>query len=98
MPSRRRLLRQATVLPVALLLPGALRASPEDMREAMRRAFGDAAITPGRVQLSLPALAENGNSVRLTVSVDSPMTETDHVRFIQLFAPENPRFLPHIVF
>ena len=45
----------------------------------------DRTITPGRVKLKLPALAENGNSVRLTVSVDSPMTEADHVRFIQLF-------------
>jgi sulfur-oxidizing protein SoxY len=93
-PSRRRLLRQAAALPLALMLPGTLRATPEEMREAMRRAFGEATITPGRVRLELPALAENGNSVRLTVSVDSPMTEADHVRFIQLFAPENP--LPDI--
>ena len=93
--ARRRVLRQAALLPIALLLPGALRATPEDMRAAMRRAFGDVPITPGRVQLKLPALAENGNSVRLTVGVDSPMTEADHVRFIQLFAPENP--LPDIV-
>lgn len=93
-PSRRRLLRQIAMLPLALLLPGTLRATPAEMREAMRRAFGEATITPGRVRLKLPALAENGNSVRITVSVDSPMTETDHVRFIQLFAPENP--LPDI--
>lgn len=76
------------------LLPKPLEATPEQMQQAMRDAFGDSPIQAGRVQLELPALAENGNSVRLTVSVDSPMTEQDHVRFIQLFAEHNP--LPDI--
>ncbi len=44
--------------------------------------------------MELPALAENGNSVRVKVNVDSPMTDADHVSFIQLFGPENP--LPDI--
>jgi sulfur-oxidizing protein SoxY len=92
--SRRRLVRSAAALPLLAFLPLTLRATPEEMRIAMRAAFGDREITPGRVQIKLPALAENGNSVRLSVSVDSPMTEADHVRFIHLFAPENP--LPEI--
>jgi len=93
-PSRRRWLRRVATLPVLALVPPELRATPQSMREAMRAAFGDQDIRVGRVQLSLPALAENGNSVRLNVAVDSPMTDTDHVRFIQLFSPENP--LPEI--
>ncbi|MEO1078285.1 MAG: thiosulfate oxidation carrier protein SoxY [Pseudomonadota bacterium] len=92
--SRRGCLRRAATLSLLSLLPLELRASPQDMREAMLAAFGDRPIIPGRVRLTLPPLAENGNSVRLTVAVDSPMTEADHVRFIQLFSPENP--LPDI--
>jgi len=44
----------------------------------------------GRVQLELPRIAENGHSVRMTVRVDSPMTEADHVRQIDLIADRNP--------
>jgi len=44
----------------------------------------------GRVQLELPGIAENGHSVRMVVRVDSPMTEADHVRAIDLIADRNP--------
>lgn len=92
--SRRAWLRSAASLCAVALLPLDLRAAPQDMRNALRAAFGDRDIKKGKVKLALPALAENGNSVRLTVSVDSPMTADDHVQFIQLFSPENP--LPDI--
>ena len=46
-------------------------------------------------QAWIPPLAENGNSVPLSISVDSPMTETDHVRRIAVFSPLNP--LPDII-
>lgn len=88
---RRSVLRSALLLTV---LPRTLAAAPEDLQRAMSAAFGDRVIKPGRVQLQLPALAENGNSVRLSVSVDSPMTAEDHVQFLHLFAEHNP--LPDI--
>ncbi|MEE4277630.1 MAG: thiosulfate oxidation carrier protein SoxY [Halieaceae bacterium] len=90
-PSRRLWLRRAAGLSLLTLLPRELMATPQEMREAMTAVFGDRPITPGRVQIGLPALAENGNSVRLSVSVDSPMTTEEYVDFIQLFSPENPR-------
>ena len=43
----------------------------------------------------MPPLIENGNAVVITVSVDSPMTASDHVKAIHVFAPENP--LPNMV-
>ena len=60
------------------------------MREAIRTAVGDAPIAEGRVHLDIPALVENGNSVPLTIRVDSPMTQADHVTSIYVFSPENP--------
>jgi sulfur-oxidizing protein SoxY len=39
----------------------------------------------------VPSIVENGNTVPVTVSVDSPMTETDHVESIHLFNEKNPQ-------
>jgi sulfur-oxidizing protein SoxY len=43
------------------------------------------------VKLELPPLSENGNTVPLTVSIESPMTPADHVRAIHVFTEQNPQ-------
>jgi sulfur-oxidizing protein SoxY len=63
--------------------------------QAIHKVVGTAHINQGRVKLDLPALVENGNGVPLAVSVDSPMTETDHVKAIHVFSEKNP--LPEVV-
>lgn len=45
----------------------------------------------GRVVLDLPEIAENGNTVPMTVTVDSPMTPEDHVTEVLVLADGNPR-------
>jgi len=45
----------------------------------------------GKVRLDLPEIAENGNTVPMTVSVDSPMTEQSHVTDVLVVADGNPR-------
>ena len=45
----------------------------------------------GRVKLTLPALAESGNSVQLTVQVESPLTAEAYVKSIHLLSEKNPR-------
>ena len=85
--------RTALAASVGLLwlrpLPAA--ASMEDAtREAIRRVIGDRTPQEGRVTLRLPAIAENGNNVPLSVAVESPMTVADHVRAIHVFADRNP--------
>src|SRR5439155_13336540 len=47
-------------------------------------------VLPGRVKLEVPALAENGHSVAMTVRADSPMTPSEHVRAVHLIAEQNP--------
>jgi sulfur-oxidizing protein SoxY len=71
------------------------RATPDELAAALRAAFGDSPIQRGRVKLEVPRLAENGSVVPVTVSVESPMTERDHVTGIHLFAEKNhvPRIL-----
>jgi len=66
-------------------------ASPAAMEEAIRSLVGDAAVTRGRVKLELPPIVENGNTVPLTVTVDSPMSEADHVTAIHIFNEKNPQ-------
>jgi sulfur-oxidizing protein SoxY len=39
----------------------------------------------------VPPLVENGNVVPLTVMVDSPMSEADHVKTIAVFNEKNPQ-------
>ena len=67
------------------------RATPAMMQEAIRKVVGPARVNPGRVKLELPPLVENGNTVPLTVSVESPMTAADHVKALHLFNEKNPQ-------
>jgi sulfur-oxidizing protein SoxY len=63
-----------------------------DAEIAIREAVGDPSLAQeGRVFIDMPPLAESGNSVPITIRVDSPMTPEDHVRTIWAFTPENPR-------
>ena len=78
-----------TVLPFAPAL-----ATPDAMAAAIKEVTGDASIRESRVKLDLPPLVENGNAVPLTVSVESPMTEADHVKAIHVFNEKNPQ--PHV--
>ena len=70
-------------------------ATPETLAAALRETFGDRPIRPGRIKLEIPRLAENGNIVPVSISVDSPMTEQDYVKSIYLFAERNP--LPRVL-
>ena len=46
---------------------------------------------PGKIAIDLPEIAENGNTVPLTIALDSPMTAEDHVSDILVVAEANPR-------
>ena len=65
------------------------------MQDALRRIVGDAPVRRGRVKLELPPLIDNGNSVPLSVAVESAMTPLDHVEAIYVFTEKNP--LPEVV-
>jgi sulfur-oxidizing protein SoxY len=73
-----------------LPLPWAQAASDDDLKAEMARILGGRTPTQGRVSVTLPELAENGNSTPITVAVESPMTATEHVRYIDIFSEKNP--------
>lgn len=82
-----------TMLAVTLVRPAA--AERPSLSDAIRAHVGEAEIREGRVTLDVPPLVENGNTVPLTVTVDSPMTEADFVRSIAVFNERNPQ--PEII-
>jgi sulfur-oxidizing protein SoxY len=79
---------------VSVLPMASARATPEAMAAAVKEVVGGAAIREGKVKLDLPPLVENGNTVPLTVSVESPMTPGDHIKAIHVFNEKNPQ--PHV--
>ena len=89
LPSRAR--RQALATGAGLALSLVVRpAGAEDLATALASFTGGAAVRPGKVKLDVPALVENGNTVPITVTVDSPMTATDRVSTIAIFNEKNP--------
>lgn len=66
-------------------------ASVDAIVPAVRQVTGGEQVRPGRVKLTIPRLVDNGNLVACRISVESPMTETDHVRRVGLFSERNPR-------
>jgi len=70
-------------------------ATPDSMRAAIRNVVGEAPVRAGRVKLDIPPLVESGNTVSLSVSVESPMTAGDYVKAIHVFNEKNPQ--PNVV-
>ena len=90
-PSRREFLLAAGLGLGCVALARPAGATPAAMEAAIRAVVGSAPVTPGKVTLDLPPLVENGNTVPLTITVESPMTEADHVRAIHVFTEKNPQ-------
>ena len=59
--------------------------------EVLSKLVGGKAPQSGRVKIRMPEIAENGNTVPITVSVDSPMTAQDHVKAVHVVTDGNPR-------
>ena len=63
----------------------------ESVDDAMKRLFGGKPMKDGAatVKLDVPLIAENGAVVPISVSVDSPMTPTNYVKYIYVVADKN---------
>jgi sulfur-oxidizing protein SoxY len=65
------------------------------LQEAIRKVTGDAPLQAGRVTLEVPPLVDNGNTVPVSVKVESPMTPADYVKAIYVFTEKNPQ--PNVI-
>ena len=94
--TRRGALLAASGMALGTALPvPASAATPGQMEAAIRSIAGEAKIQKGKVTLELPPLVENGNTVSMNVSVDSPMTKENHVKAIHVFNEKNPQ--PNVI-
>jgi sulfur-oxidizing protein SoxY len=80
----------ATLSLLILPIPPAL-ADDASAAAAITETFGTKEAIPGGITVTVPPLAESGNTVPITVLVDSPMTETDRARRVVIFSTRNPR-------
>lgn len=75
-----------------LLAHGSAPAQADDGWEAaLKKVIGDAEPIEGKVTLDMPEIAENGNTVPFSISVDSPMTEQEYVKAVHVFSTGNPQ-------
>jgi len=88
---RRFLLAAGGCAAASVLMIRTTNATPASMAAAIREVIGEAEVKPGRIKLDLPPLIENGNAVPVTVAVESPMTQADHVKSIHIFNQKNPQ-------
>ena len=95
-PSRREFLIGSAGIGMASALPlESASATPAMLDEAIRDVIGEANLQPGKITLEVPPLVENGNTVPVTIIVDSPMSKADHVKAIHVFNEKNPQ--PHVI-
>jgi sulfur-oxidizing protein SoxY len=95
-PNRREFLIGSVGIGLISAVPvGSASATPAMLEEAIRNVLGESNLQKGKITLEVPPLVENGNAVPLTIIVDSPMTEADHVKAIHVFNEKNPQ--PHVI-
>jgi sulfur-oxidizing protein SoxY len=88
--TRRRVLTAAAGLAGTILIPQPSMATGEDAEDLIERLTGRRPTESDRVHLEMPRVFPNGYTVPLTLTVDTSMTDADHVRHVRVFAPGNP--------
>ncbi|MGY6695366.1 MAG: thiosulfate oxidation carrier protein SoxY [Roseinatronobacter sp.] len=89
----RRLFLNGSAATVALMIvpiPFANAATHPDLEAAIDEILEGRSAVEGEIELEVPRVAENGAQVPLTIRVESPMTDDDHVTAIHVLATQNP--------
>lgn len=90
--NRRQALATSAAVTAMAILGGTTKPAlaANDSAELIQKFTGGKTPAPGRVNLDVPEIAENGNTVPMTVSVESPMTEQSHVTDVLVVTDRNP--------
>ncbi len=80
---------------VLMFVPGSAFAKVEDAMAVMMKFTGGKKASDGKITLEMPEIAENGNTVPLSISVESPMTADNYVKRVIIISEGNPR--PEVV-
>jgi sulfur-oxidizing protein SoxY len=65
-------------------------ATPAEADAEIAKFTGGKTAESGKIAIDLPEIAENGNTVPLSIKVDSAMTANDYVSEISVIADGNP--------
>ncbi|HEY4193537.1 MAG TPA: thiosulfate oxidation carrier protein SoxY [Mesorhizobium sp.] len=65
-------------------------AAAKEAADEVAKFTGGKEATKGKITIELPEIAENGNTVPLTVSVDAPMTAENYVSDVLVVSEGNP--------
>jgi len=71
------------------LLPGLAEAGPKDAKKKLAELTGGKKLKKGRITVEVPPYTEYGKQVRIAISVDSPMDDSDRVTRLHLLAERN---------
>ncbi|MBV9558686.1 MAG: thiosulfate oxidation carrier protein SoxY [Pseudolabrys sp.] len=66
-------------------------AAAKEAADEIAKFTGGKTPEKGKIAIELPEIAENGNTVPLSVSVDAPMTADNYVSEVLVVADGNPR-------
>ena len=69
---------------------GRAQAGAKEAAEQIAKFTGGKTATQGKISIELPEIAENGNTVPLSVAVDAPMTADNYVSEVMVVAEGNP--------
>ncbi|WP_339027214.1 thiosulfate oxidation carrier protein SoxY [Bradyrhizobium symbiodeficiens] len=61
-----------------------------DAAKSIEKFTGGKQPVKGKISLDLPEIAENGNTVPLSLTVESPMTADSYVKEVMILADGNP--------
>ena len=73
-----------------LYLPQFAQASTEMVSGVIEEIIDGKDSVNADIYLDLPEIAENGNQVKVSFEIDSPMTDDNFVRFVHVLADGNP--------
>ena len=88
--SRRRALAYIGVAGPSIVLSSAALAGPEEVVTRINDITGGAEGNDTLITLDLPEIAENGNAVKVSFDIESPMTADNHVKAVHILADGNP--------
>lgn len=79
----------------AFLAPKMVMADEQMVAAEIKKLYGDKKLESGKIKLDVPEIAENGLVVPVNVEVESPMSDSDYVKAVHVYADGNP--LPGVV-
>src|ERR1700761_1135710 len=88
--TRRDALLLGVGLSAVLLAVDESAATPAEAEAEIAKFTGGKTAESGKIAIDLPEIAENGNTVPLSIKVDSAMTSNDYVSEIRVVADGNP--------